>query len=393
MNSIVPEHESYEKEIESLTSLYREGVSVNYLLTALNGCIQKYSLPEHRAHFLYMIGKVLFDMGNKGEAYRVFHKTEALFPETLYSRAAADTSKQMFVDEGGSLLPAPVFPPTVQVEPTNCCNIDCIMCERSNTRKRGHMSFDVFKRVVDQTLAAGAYAIRLYHMGEPLLNKSIVRFIAYFNDKVKQIGLKKPCAKRYIGIMTNGTLMGPDMAQYLMKAGLNGIGFSIDGRSSEEYEKIRKGAKYDQVISNLKSTSKIRDEHRYSTSIHVSVVDMGLERFVKEKLHQFYLSCGADDVSFNKCALHKGRQIINNSGEMMPVELAGVGNHAISDTNCSESRTFSKNLLDRILVLWNGDIAPSCGEPKPKSIIGNLKELTLAEANKIKMENLFLAMH
>ena len=135
------------------------------------------------------------------------------------------------------------------------------------------MSFDTFKKIVDQSLSAGAIGIRLYHMGEPLLHKSIHKFVEYFNRQKQNHDFRSPCMPRSIGIQTNGVMLNDDLALKLMKAGLNELAFSIDGRTPQEYEKIRRGTKFDRVLRNLNIVKEIKEAHRFSTHISVSVLD------------------------------------------------------------------------------------------------------------------------
>ncbi|PKN23068.1 MAG: hypothetical protein CVU64_24330 [Deltaproteobacteria bacterium HGW-Deltaproteobacteria-21] len=385
------EHRAYNAEVDHITALYRNGVMPDLLVKEIMTAFQNYHHPEHKAHFLYMLSKLLMDLGRKETAYNSFLETERLFRGTRFARASADTSKTIFVQGGGSFRPIPAFTLSVQIEPTNHCNLDCIMCDRNKHRPLGHMDLETFARIVDESLAAGAYGIRLYHMGEPLLNPSLILFVQYFSDKVKELELCDGCMPRGIGIMTNGTLLNSNLAEELMGSGLESIGFSIDGRTPEEYEKIRRNAKFSRVVENLRNTRKIRDTYRFSTKISVSVLDIELEQSDKSRLNDFYLQNGADFVSFMPCSLKEGRQIVNKNGDLIPAKEAVQADAPIPDYSESGDQAVADGVLDRLVVLWNGDIKSSCGEPSEADIIGNVKELSLAEAYQIKMKRLGLS--
>jgi len=228
-------------------------------------------------------------------------------------------------------------------------------------------------------------------MGEPLINPFIVEFIDYFTEKVKEFDFKNPCLPRGIGTMTNGTVLNDKLTKGLMEAGLGAIGFSIDGRTPEEYEIIRKGAKLNRVLDNLSKTRRFRDRYGFQTIISVSIVDMGLDENDRVRLDQFYRTHGADSISFMPCALHKGRHIVNKEGDTVPAEMAKSA--ALDEAKSIEKETnrmIERHLLDRIVVLWNGDIKSSCGEPETGDIIGNIKEISLIDAYRIKMRDLGL---
>jgi len=385
------ESQAYNAQVDYLTGIYRDGVKLNDLVKEIMKAFHSFHHPGHKAHFLFMLSKVLMDSGRKELAYKSFLETNRLFPETRFARAAADMSKTLFAQEGGSLRPVPSFALSVQIEPTNHCNLECIMCGRNKRRPLGHMDFETFSKTLDESLAAGAYAIRLYHMGEPLLNNSLIQFIHYFTETVRKLELGDPCVARSIGMMTNGTLLNSRLSEGLMESGLGAIGFSIDGRTPEEYEKIRRKASFSRVIENLRKTRTIRDDHRFPTKITVSVLDMELDQNDRLRLNDFYLQNGADAVSFLPCSPQKGRGVLNREGEIIPAGEAIRSDVPSSGFPEVGSQDYGAGNIDRIVVLWNGDIKSECGEPSEGDILGNIRELSLVEAYRIKMNRLGLS--
>jgi radical SAM protein with 4Fe4S-binding SPASM domain len=87
-------------------------------------------------------------------------------------------------------------------------------------------------------------AISLQCNCEPLLNKNIV-------DIVRRLKQENP--NLHVAFATNGTLLSPSISSGLIDVGLNQIWFSIDGASEETYESIRRGAKFEEVIENIKN--------------------------------------------------------------------------------------------------------------------------------------------
>jgi hypothetical protein len=50
---------------------------------------------------------------------------------------------------GSNYKDSPV-PPSLQLEPTNFCNLRCVSCPRDNmTREKGFMEFNLFKKIID----------------------------------------------------------------------------------------------------------------------------------------------------------------------------------------------------------------------------------------------------
>ena len=284
---------------------------------------------------------------------------------------------------------------SIQVEPTNYCNINCVMCGRSNNRRSGHMGMDTFRKIVDESLTSGTIRICLYNMGEPLLNPDILQFAAYFKERVRGFKFDPPCLPREIHIQTNGTTLNRDLSNGLMKAGLDHLSFSIDGATPEKFEEIRRGASFSKVINNLNKARAVRDANSYPTRISVSVLDLGLDMSRDgARLNKFYRENGADTVYFTHCsdtgvfgAINEGVSW-SGDGKMESEKITGESVSTV-DSAASGKRAgdpFPRNILDRMTVLWNGDIQYTCGEPN--NVIGNIETLSLAEAYQIKMKNL-----
>jgi radical SAM protein with 4Fe4S-binding SPASM domain len=143
----------------------------------------------------------------------------------------------------------PTGPLYINVEPTNACNLQCYTCSIDGTRKRGTMDLDLFRRIIDQAPAAGVYEVALFMGGEPLLHKDLPYMIKYVEDK----GLETR-------VYTNATLLTREKAQAILDSGLTFLGVSIDGDSKEEYEAMRIGADFDEVMANLTNFLELKKE-------------------------------------------------------------------------------------------------------------------------------------
>jgi radical SAM protein with 4Fe4S-binding SPASM domain len=124
------------------------------------------------------------------------------------------------------------LPPTIQIEPTNICNLKCPLCPTgTDTMKRtkGFMSLETFKRILDE-LGSTLVFVVLYGWGEPFLNKKMPNFI-------------EECTSRNILTFssTNGhCLQTLDDALRVVDAGLNSLVIAIDGSTQETYTNYRK---------------------------------------------------------------------------------------------------------------------------------------------------------
>lgn len=136
----------------------------------------------------------------------------------------------------------PAYPSRIWLEPTNACNLRCIMCPNGMNYKglkRGMMEWELFEDLIWQ-ISRFAYDVNLFHRGESLLHPRFLDMVA----RASGLGLKPR-------LHTNATLLDKSYSKELIKAGLDFISFSFDGYEKEMYEKIRRGAVFEDVLSRI----------------------------------------------------------------------------------------------------------------------------------------------
>lgn len=153
-------------------------------------------------------------------------------------------------------------PVVVGVEPLNICNLSCMECEvnRSMKRPKGHMSFELFKSIIDRH--PHFLRINLTNYGEPLLHKDLLKMISYASSK------KNVCT-----IFTNATLLSDEAAKGLVDSGLKVICFSIDG-VDEVYKKVR-GHDYKDVAGKIDNFLRINKEMGRPVLTEMNMVEFG----------------------------------------------------------------------------------------------------------------------
>ena len=148
----------------------------------------------------------------------------------------------------------------LKFESSTLCNLKCIMCPRTKglNRKLGILTFENFKKVFDEI---NPPYLNLTGLGEPLLNPDIFKIIDYARRKGSIVKLD-----------TNATLLNQENIIKLVNSNPSIISVSLDGITKKSFEKIRKGAKFDKIIENLKNLIKYRDDSKSKTQIHLFFV-------------------------------------------------------------------------------------------------------------------------
>lgn len=165
-------------------------------------------------------------------------------------------------------------PFVVQIFPIYTCNFKCNYCIfQYDKTKRGFISdkiamgFNLYKKCIDEmTLFPNKIKVlRFVGIGEPLMHKKIAEMIAY--------AVSKEVANK-VEIITNGSLLTPEMSDSLIKAKLSRLVISLQGTTKEKYKEVcGTDIDFEKFIENLRYFYNKKDK----TQIYVKIVDCALD--------------------------------------------------------------------------------------------------------------------
>ncbi len=170
-----------------------------------------------------------------------------ILPAELRNRYAIEPGSKLLMEETmtGLRVHQPVNRLSkVYIEPTNRCNLECRTCIRRVWNEApGEMSAALFDRIM-KGLQAFTPAVEVFFggIGEPLSHPEIIPMVT----RAKAAGAR-------VELITNGTLLTPEISRQLIRSGLDVLWVSIDGATPESYADVRLGAALPLVISNLKT--------------------------------------------------------------------------------------------------------------------------------------------
>ena len=134
---------------------------------------------------------------------------------------------------------------------TNVCNAKCTFCAypkvvANKTLQTGVMSFEVFKKAVDEWAALGGQFMDLTPVvGDPLIDPGIVEKIDYARNHAKI---------KDVVMTTNAILLNHnDTYKRIIDAGVSGVFISTSGANREAYEKTYGVKQYDKMISAVRN--------------------------------------------------------------------------------------------------------------------------------------------
>jgi radical SAM protein with 4Fe4S-binding SPASM domain len=139
------------------------------------------------------------------------------------------------------------LPIQLYIEPTNRCNSKCNICVRTfyQNEQIKDLSFAKFKSIVDQF--PRLERVVLHGIGEPLLNKDILRMVSYLKSR-----------GAYVLFNSNATLLNKKVQQGLIDAGLDEYRVSIDSATPETYQKMRGIPFFKKVVENVTEFVKLK---------------------------------------------------------------------------------------------------------------------------------------
>jgi radical SAM protein with 4Fe4S-binding SPASM domain len=129
----------------------------------------------------------------------------------------------------------------LQVEVTKRCNLQCLVCAAASSG-RGRapdLTLDAFKRIIDQIPTLETLTIN--GVGESFLNGDFLDMVEYARSK-----------KIFTRFITNMTKLPDDAPARLVKAGVDEIIVSMDSADPELFADMRRGARLDVVMDNIR---------------------------------------------------------------------------------------------------------------------------------------------
>jgi len=275
-----------------------------------------------------------FTIETRDNSSRDYRQNTEVYRE--YRRKFVEYPKKKIIGE---------FPLHLDIEITNRCNLRCPMCFINVVRQEfGFMTFDTFRRIIDEGISHHLYAINLCWFGEPLLHPECFKFIRYAKDK----GILD------IRMNSNGSLLDGEKIQQLLDSGLDLLIVSINGATKESYERMRKGVAYEKVVKNIEQLVEQRDRRGSSLSINLQFLHMKptedeVELFIKR------WKGIVDSISI---LLY--RNALGEEGEKYRVE------------DRPELVFPCPQLWQRLVLSWNGDIHMCCSEFAKEKVLGNV---------------------
>ncbi len=179
------------------------------------------------------------------------------------------------------------------------CNLKCVRCVRQATDFEASpffktpMTREVFRQIAEGFPDAGVGCAYLGGSGEVLLHPDILYFVDYLTERGVRVHL-----------ITNGTLLRPELALELAKRRLLNVELSLDGFSADSYEAIRVGSSFDKVTSQFRFFAE--ETNAIGNDIKLSITSILMKRTIREfpRVIQYAAEIGVPVVNANHCIMN-----------------------------------------------------------------------------------------
>jgi len=265
------------------------------------------------------------------------------------------------------------YPTKISIESGNLCNLRCPLCptgQQDKSARKGFLSFDVFKKVIDE-IGQHLTMIRLYNWGEPLLNKDFFRMVHY--AKERGIDMK---------ISTNLSMkMEENTIEELLKAGLEKIYISCNGANSTSYLKYHIGGDFELVMDNMK---RLVQKKRETPGCHTKLI--WLFHVFKHNEHELDTARELAQkigikLKISKMRPDMGKEVFETTQKALERDKTWMPDNPEYTVISTKRRKRVGCILPwtETVINWDGSVLPCCAVYSEKYAFGNILENSFAQ--------------
>lgn len=261
-------------------------------------------------------------------------------------------------------------PISLSVEPVNYCMLSCPECPAGNgslTRKAGQMSLDTYTKFIEQVSPYLSY-LTLYFQGEPLLHPNFTEFA--------QIAHKKNI---YTSTSSNAQLLNDEMAEKIVKSGLNKLIISIDGTTQETYERYRVGGSLEKAKEGVKAIVKWKRElQSNSPFVELQFLVLKHNEYQLPEIKQLAKELGVNKLSLKTAQINdfeRGSDLIPSQKKYARYKLTNNG----SWKRKKKMRNCCWRAFSGAVITIDGEVLPCSFDKNGEYSFGNIHKEPLAK--------------
>jgi radical SAM protein with 4Fe4S-binding SPASM domain len=334
----------------------REGAALDHALTLVKIGKEAAALADFRK-----LARAADADIRRGARQGLYNLTVALSDRGEARAAAAAVALSDDSPDDGT-----AFSPTrVRLESSSACNLRCRHCTTGvdyTGSDRRIMRPELFERAVDELRRLdGLAGCVMYLGGEPLMNPKLATMIRRLRDLFPPL---------HIHFVTNAMLATEDRCRELATSGVDKVFISIDGRTPEENDTIRRGSHYPTVRDHIR----LLRRHLEPAGVFLAISNNALRRAGDPDTPQPPAFLTAD---------FPGMAIMAGYAYKWPGWRAeGAGDDADAPTPVATPARragFCGAPFHETVIRANGDVTMCCYDISGLHVMGNILEAPLTE--------------
>ena len=259
-----------------------------------------------------------------------------------------------------------------EIDTTNICQLKCPLCHTGKGtihRDQGVMDFGLFTNVIDQ-IKNSCIWLTLYSWGEPFLNQRIHEYIEYAHKKkiatIISSNLNKP--------------LTPEMAEQVVKSGLDVMIVSLDGVTQDVYEVYRVSGHLDRVLDNLRLLNQKKRELGSNTPhIEWQFIVMRQNEHQLDEARSLASTLGVDSLVFKKVDFPHGENDPAEADKWLPRQHPEYLRADPFFKAYQEDGQVCWRLWRSAVINWDGGFAPCCYLTDKIQDFGDVNESSVKE--------------
>lgn len=279
----------------------------------------------------------------------------------VWRHPKSETKSQLEVRRDPTVLAKPFA--IFNIELTNRCPFRCVMCARTHgmARAQGDMTFDIFRRVIDEFAAINPEHARsretwMHGFGESAVHPHLAEFLTYATDKGVNACLS-----------VNPLMLTPAVGRALLEARPGTLYLALDGHDDKSFENIR-------GLPNVYEKSKQR---------LLDFIDMKQKMGSRTHLVLSMINFRLNDASIN--AMADWWRDTAGLDEVLLKQFT-VWDGSVRNVNILRRSTFEKGdkvvcifPFEKMTVCWDGNVTPCCYDYDEKYVLGNVSNQSLMD--------------
>jgi radical SAM protein with 4Fe4S-binding SPASM domain len=243
------------------------------------------------------------------------------------------------------------IPASLQLEPTNVCNLRCISCPSDrSTRQKGYMEMALFREIIDEAAEIGVERVHFYLHGEPFLHPHVSEMLSYIKSR-----------RLSVHVTTNGSPLDKPKIKAVLEAGLD-LGdhliFSILGHSKDSHERIMRNVNHERVLANIEEFVSMRRNLKARGPIFEAILYTMPENQNEASAFLESWRGKVDHVRIYRAS-------------------RSVASYKTGEEVEFQRRHTCPQIWERLTIYWNGDATICCGDFDGDYILGNVRHASL----------------